>query len=62
VTKKYSYKTSLESPSTIAFRLFDNLSPEFQFRFSKEDVQQWCVEVDGKNHEILNDLGVRLVA
>jgi len=62
VTKKYSYKTSLESPSTIAFRLFDNLSPEFQFRFSKEDVQQWCVEVEGKNHEILNDLGVRLVA
>ena len=62
LTKKYSYKTSLESPSTIAFRLFDNLSPEFQFRFSKEDVKLWCAEVGGRSHQVLNDLGVRLVA
>lgn len=58
VTKKYSYKDHLESWPTIAFRLFDNLSPEYQFRYSREDIAQWCQEEGIVKFKIINDLGV----
>lgn len=58
VTKNYSYKTSLESLKTVSFRIFDNISPEFQHRVSKEDIQAYCKELNILNFTIKNDLGV----
>lgn len=59
LTNKYSYRNSMEKISTIAFRLFDNLSPEFQHRFSKEQATNLCHEAGIYDLEIINDLGVR---
>jgi len=56
MTKLYSYGRVNESFSTIAFRLFDNLSPEFQFRFSKDGITKICDKI-GIKIRIINDLG-----
>lgn len=57
-TKRYSYKQTQESVSTIAFRIFDNISPEFQHRVSKVDIAAWCKSAEIDNYQIINDLGV----
>jgi len=58
ITKKYSYKDHLESLATIQFRIFDNISPEFQHRASKQDIYDWCAQLEIKDYAIVNDLGV----
>ncbi len=58
VTKRYSYKLSQETIRTIAFRIFDNISPEFQHSFSKKDIGGLCEDMGIKNYKIVNDLGV----
>lgn len=58
ITKCYSYKTSQETLGTIAFRIFDNVSPEFQHRVSKDDIAAWCKSVEIEHYRIVNDLGV----
>lgn len=57
-TKNYSYKDSLENLSTISFRIFDNISPEFQHRTSKKEIKEWCKEIKIDNYQIINDLGI----
>ena len=57
-TKRYSYKQSQETVGTIAFRIFDNISPEFQHRISKNEVAAWCNRAGIKSFKIINDLGV----
>jgi len=58
-TKKYSYKANLEKINTIAFRIFDNISPEYQHRLSKQQIQTICEDVGIRKYEIINDLGIR---
>jgi uncharacterized protein YbaR (Trm112 family)/ubiquinone/menaquinone biosynthesis C-methylase UbiE len=58
VSRRYSYKKSLENMRTVAFRIFDNLSPEFQHRVSKEEVAGWCGRTDIRSFRIIEDLGV----
>ncbi|RXJ79184.1 class I SAM-dependent methyltransferase [Arcobacter sp. F2176] len=58
ITKKYSYKISLESLKTVSFRIFDNISPEFQHRVSKEEIKEYCEKLNITNYTIKNDLGV----
>jgi ubiquinone/menaquinone biosynthesis C-methylase UbiE len=58
ITKLHSQKTSPESLATIAFRIFDNISPEFQSRHSKEEVSEWVLKLGASSYEIVNDLGV----
>jgi SAM-dependent methyltransferase/uncharacterized protein YbaR (Trm112 family) len=55
-TKKFSYGRANETLATIAFRLFDNLSPEFQFRYTKTEVLELCSHLNIPA-KIINDLG-----
>lgn len=57
-SKNYSYKSNLETLKTVQFRIFDNISPEFQHRTSKEDIKSWCKKLEIKDYTIVNDLGV----
>lgn len=58
ITKKYSYKNSIESLATTRLRIFDNISPEFQYRSDKKDIENWCQTLKINNFIIKNDLGV----
>lgn len=58
ISKNYSYKNNLETLKTVQFRIFDNISPEFQHRTSKEDIESWCKKLEIKDYSIMNDLGV----
>lgn len=59
VTKRHSYKQSQESLRTVAFRILDNISPEFQHQVSKDDIETWAKQVGIGSYQIINDLGVR---
>lgn len=58
VTNKYSQKTSIESLHTVAFRIFDNISPEFQNRYTKEEARRWGCQLHASEFSIVNDLGI----
>lgn len=47
--------------ATIALRIFDNISPEFQSRHSKEEVEQWLAKLNAHSCEIVNDLGFVII-
>jgi SAM-dependent methyltransferase len=57
-TKNYSYKDSLESLRTVAFRIFDNISPEYQHRVSRNQLQSWCRGIGIEQYRIVEELGV----
>ena len=43
---------------SIAFSLYDSLSPTYQFRHSKEEVKNWYNKKGYENIKIVGDLGV----
>ncbi|QWE22947.1 methyltransferase domain-containing protein [Polynucleobacter sp. AP-Jannik-300A-C4] len=61
ITGKYSYKNNLENFQTIAFRIFDNISPEFQHRSTADEILTLCHEVGIDDPLKINDLGVLCV-
>ena len=56
-TKLYGYKTNGESFPTIAFRLFDNLSPEYQFRYTRSEIDAMCASAGVSWPNFVNELG-----
>lgn len=58
ITGSYSYKQAMESLHTVAFRLFDNFTPQYQHRVTQEQVRSWCSDAQVPNVNIVNDLGV----
>ena len=59
LTKNYSYKESLESLRTVAFRIFDNISPEYPHRISRTQLRSWCKTIGIERYRIVDELGVR---
>jgi len=59
ISKNYSYKSTLENIKTVQFRIYDNISPEYQFRYSKDDINLILDKLEC-NSEVINDLGFRV--
>jgi len=57
VTGLTSYKLNPEKIRTIVLRIFDNISPEFQHRHTRDNVQSWIETLGVERYAVVNELG-----